>query len=56
MADQQKLDAIIDQALQKKATVVEQKQAVPKQRLRTAAQGLTLGFSGRRICGRTNNS
>lgn len=45
MADQQKLDAIIDQALQKKATVVEQKQAVPKQRLRTAAQGLTLGFS-----------
>jgi len=44
MADQQKLDALIDQALQKKAIVVEQKQAVPKQRLRTAAQGLTLGF------------
>ena len=44
MADQQKLDALIDQQLQKKAIVVEQKQAVPKQRLRTAAQGLTLGF------------
>ena len=44
MADQQKIDALIDQALQKKAIVVEQKQAVPKQRLRTAAQGLTLGF------------
>ena len=44
MVDQQKLDALIDQALQKKAIVVEQKQAVPKQRLRTAAQGLTLGF------------
>jgi len=44
MADQQKLDALIDQALEKKAIVVEQKQAVPKQRLRTAAQGLTLGF------------
>ena len=44
MADQQKLDALIDQALQNKAVVIEQKQAVPKQRLRTAAQGLTLGF------------
>jgi hypothetical protein len=44
MANQEKLDALIDQALQNKAVVIEQKQAVPKQRLRTAAQGLTLGF------------
>tara|TARA_Y100000389_G_scaffold103012_2_gene99901 strand:- start:9848 stop:11761 length:1914 start_codon:yes stop_codon:yes gene_type:complete len=44
MANQEKLNAIIDQVLENEAIVVKQKQAVPKQRLRTAAQGLTLGF------------